>query len=45
MGLNELAVFEALLNPLVTSMGMLKKLGSLFLFSPPFENPLTLLAR
>lgn len=45
IGLNELAVVESLLNPPLTSMGMLKMLDSLFLFSPAFENPITLLAR
>lgn len=39
----ELAVFEAFLNPLVISIGMLKMQGSFFLFSLSFENPLTLL--
>lgn len=43
--LHELAVLETLLNPSVTSVGLLKRHDCCFVFRPPFENPLTLLAR
>lgn len=43
--LHELAVLETLLNPSVTSVGLLKRLDGCFISGPPFENPLTLLAR